>query len=186
MFEYAYDAAGRLQSVSRNGDLVVRYMYDANGNRLQEEGERGFFTATYDDQDRLLTHAGATYTYAPDGSLATKTAGGQRTTYDYDSLGNLTRVVLPDNRVITYVIDGRGRRVAKAIDGVRVRTWLYADQLRPIAELDATGSVVARFVYGSRPNIPDYMVKGGVTYRILPDHLGSPRVILNGETGEVV
>lgn len=75
--------------------------------------------------------------------------GSQQTAYEYDSLGNLTRVVLPDGRAITYVIDGRGRRVAKAVDGVRVKTWLYANQLRPIAELDATGVVVARFVYGA-------------------------------------
>ena len=36
-----------------------------------------------------------------------------------------------------------------------------------MAELDGTGNVVARFVYGSKSNVPDYMVKGGVTYRII-------------------
>jgi RHS repeat-associated protein len=29
-------------------------------------------------------------------------------------------------------------------------------------------------------------VKGGVTYRIVSDHLGSPRLIVNSETGEIV
>jgi len=54
-----------------------------------------------------------------------------------------------------------------------VRGFLYGDALNPVAELDGTGAVVARFVYGSRSNVPDYMVKGGTTYRIVSDHLGS-------------
>lgn len=33
--------------------------------------------------------------------------------------------------------------------------------------------MVSRFVYGSKSNVPDYMVKGGVTYRIISDRLGS-------------
>jgi hypothetical protein len=40
--------------------------------------------------------------------------------------------------------DGRGRRVGKSINGVRVKGWLYADQLRPIAELDETGNRIDR------------------------------------------
>src|SRR5205823_2338163 len=52
-------------------------------------------------------------------------------------------------------------------------------------ETDATGTVVFRFVYGTRSNIPDYMTKGGVTYRILSDHLGSPRVLIDTVTGTV-
>jgi RHS repeat-associated protein len=54
-----------------------------------------------------------------------------------------------------------------------------------VAELDGAGNVVARFVYGSRPNVPDYMVKGSTTYRILSDHLGSPRLVVDTSTGAV-
>jgi RHS repeat-associated protein len=45
---------------------------------------------------------------------------------------------------------------------------------------------VARFVYATGINVPDYIIKGGVTYRIITDHLGSPRVIINVATGEIV
>jgi RHS repeat-associated protein len=34
-------------------------------------------------------------------------------------------------------------------------------------------------------NVPDYMVRGGATYRILHDHLGSPRLVVNTSTGAV-
>jgi len=36
-----------------------------------------------------------------------------------------------------------------------------------VAELDGAGNVVSRFVYATRGNVPDYMEKGGSTYRSL-------------------
>jgi len=54
-----------------------------------------------------------------------------------------------------------------------------------VAELDGTGAVVSRFVYGTKANVPDYMIKGGVTYRIVSDHLGSPRLVINSSTGAI-
>ncbi len=44
---------------------------------------------------------------------------------------------------------------------------------------------MSRFVYGSSSVIPDYMVKNGVTYRIVSDERDSPRLVINTETGEV-
>lgn len=70
--------------------------------------------------------------------------------------------------------------------GVLERGWLYWGQLNPVAELDANGGVVSRFVYGSRTNVPDYMIRDGVTYRIVADHLGSVRLVVDAATGEVV
>ena len=64
--------------------------------------------------------------------------------------------------------------------------FLYQNQLNPVAELDGTGAVVSRFVYASKGNVPDYMVKGGVTYRIISDHLGSSRLVVNTATGTIV
>ncbi|MEO8379706.1 MAG: RHS repeat-associated core domain-containing protein [Acidobacteriota bacterium] len=108
------------------------------------------------------------------------------THYTYDVFGNLLKVVLPSGVPIDYLIDAQNRRVGRKLSGVITHRWLYSDQLRIIAELDATGAVSKRFVYGSRTNIPDYMVAGGVTYRIYSDHLGSPRAVVNLTTGVVV
>jgi len=58
--------------------------------------------------------------------------------------------------------------------------------LNPVAELDGAGNVVARFVYGTKANVPDYLIKAGVTYRIISDHLGSPRQVLESTTGLAV
>jgi RHS repeat-associated protein len=186
VFDYVYDVPGRLSIVRRNGTLVVMYTYDENGNRIVAEGEAGLVEGTYDGQDRALTYGNESYTYTANGELATKTVAGQTTSYSYDTLGNLIEVTKPEGTVITYTVDGRGRRVEKAIGGFPVKRWIYADQLRPIAELDGNGTVVSRFVYGTRMNVPEYVIKNGVTYRIFSDHLGSPRIVMNAATGEVV
>src|SRR5580658_1305374 len=82
---------------------------------------------------------------------------------------------------------GQNRRVGRLVNGALVSGWLYQDQLRPVAQLDGTGTnVVARFVYGSKPNVPDYMVTSGGTYRILSDHLGSPRAVIDVASGNLI
>lgn len=40
-------------------------------------------------------------------------------------------------------------------------------------------------MYGTRANVPDYIIKGGVTYRIISDYLGSPRLVIDTTTGTV-
>jgi len=67
---------------------------------------------------------------------------------------------------------------------------LYKDALNPIAQLDYLGNVVARFVYGTKPNVPDYMIKDSgfgaeLTYRIISDQLGSPVLFVNVVDGAI-
>jgi len=183
---FVYDEAGRLKEVTRDGVVVEAYDYDANGNRLRATYPTGTLVGAYDAQDRLISYGGVSYTFAPSGELALKVQGPDTTRYTYDQLGNLVRVELSDGRVIEYVIDGRNRRVGRKVDGVLTHGWLYQDQLNPVVELDASGNVVSRFVYGTRANVPDYMVRDGRTYRIITDHLGSVRLVVDVMTGAVV
>ena len=187
-YSYMYDLAGRLTEVRKDGTLISEYSYDNNGNRLSHTTPSGTVSGIYDDQDRLLTYGNYTYTYTANGELLTKTdtATGEVTSYDYDVLGNLRSVTLPDGTLIEYVIDGRNRRIGKKVNGTLVQGFLYQDDINPVAELDGSGNVVGRFVYGTKINVPDYMVKGGQTYRIISDHLGSPRAVINVDTGAVV
>jgi len=177
---YAYDTAGRLVGVVKKG-IPSTYSYDANGNRLSHDA----VTGTYDAQDRLLTYGTNTYSYTANGELKTRTSGGQTTAYTYDVRGNLTAVTLPDGTKIEYLIDGRNRRIGKKVNGVKIQGLLYQSTLRPIAELDNKDNVVSRFVYATRINVPEYMIKGSVTYRIVTDHLGSPRLVVNTATGAI-
>src|SRR5204862_3899361 len=57
--------------------------------------------------------------------------------------------------------------------------------LKPIVELDGANQVVSRFIYAGKVNVPEYMIKGGATYRIVTDHLGSPRLVVSTADGQV-
>lgn len=173
----------------RPGRLVVERPLDliqidhtlANGNRIQTGGQT---VASYDDQDRLLTWGNNTYTYDANGALTGKSTGAGATQYTYDELGNLRDVKLSGSD-IQYVIDGQNRRIGKKVNGVLVQGFLYQDALKPVAELDGQGNIVSRYVYGTHVNVPDYMIKGGKTYRILKDLLGSPRLVVDTSSGQV-
>jgi RHS repeat-associated protein len=180
-YEYGYDALGRLLNVAVDGVVAREYGYDTNGNRTSLGSGSTLLSASYDAQDRLLSQGDVEYAYAADGTLEAQTnlVTGDVTSYGYDALGNLRSVELPDGRLIEYVVDAMGRRVGKRIDGVLLQQWLYRSGPNPVAELNGAGALVKRYVYASRTDVPDYVVQGGATYRVLVDHLGSVRRVVN-------
>jgi RHS repeat-associated protein len=183
VYAYSYDLVGRLSEVRRDGALQASYRYDSHGNRLSISWPDGTRSASYDLQDRLLDDGTSTYSYSASGDLRARTTGGQTTSYIYDALGNLRGVGLSDGRQIGYLVDAENRRIGKLVNGTRQRAWLYEDDLRPIAELDANNALVSRFVYGADTRTPSYMVRDGISYRIVSDHLGSPRLVIDAATG---
>ncbi|MBM4258007.1 MAG: hypothetical protein FJ147_19205 [Deltaproteobacteria bacterium] len=187
--ENAFVGENRIGSESVfTAKLVAAFGYDPNSNRLSRTGTTGTQSGTYDEQGRLLSYNGATYAYTANGELSSKTVGSAVTSYSYDALGNLRNVTLPSGAQLGYVIDGENRRVGKTVNGSLVQGFLYENQLEPVAELDGSGTLVSRFVYCGcgAGNIPQYMLKGGVTYRIISDHLGSPRLVINITSGAIV
>jgi len=190
-FEYGYDPAGRLVSERKilpdGSSLLTQWSYDGNGNRVMEVKPNGtVVSGSYDDQDRLLSYGDYTFTPTANGELISRCQGSVCQYFDYDVFGNLRHVILDNGTQIEYVIDGRNRRIGKKINGTLVQGFVYDDQLRIVAELDGSNQVVSRFVYADHINVPEIIGKGGETYRILHDHLGSPRFVIDTETGEVV
>ena len=147
--------------------------------------------ADYDDQDRLLQYGDISYTRTEAGERLTRTDAAGTTTYDYDAASNLREVILPDGTVIEYLIDGRDRRVGKKIDGELQKTWIYRDQLSPVAQFDGDGNLTHRFVYAEMGHSPSWMAtidpvtEEESVYRIIADHLGSIRLVIEVETGAV-
>ena len=179
-YAYGYDIAGRLVQVQKDGATTHTYSYDANGNRVSANA----VAATYDGQDRQTQLGATVYTYTPNGERQTKSAAGI-TTYAYDAIGNLLNVTLPDATQIAYLVDGLGRRIGKKVNGTLQQAWLYDERSRIVAELDGAGALVSRFVYASRPGVPDYMVRGGINYRLVSDALGTVRLVVNATDGSI-
>jgi len=193
LFEFDYDAAGRLREVRRDGVAAESYQYGANGNRL----EHG---ANVLDQVTL-----ADYEYDDRGDLVARPRGGGSLTLDYDALGSLTEAGLPGGGVRQYVLDGLERRVMVKDGGGNVRrAFLYQDPLNPVAELAPVAGgggggvlrVFRQYVYATRANVPDAVVQYAYTeqgavdeqattvWRVVSDHLGSPRLVLPVAAGQ--
>jgi len=138
IYEYMYDPAGRLRTVTKNGGLVEEYQYDPNGTgtRVYEMNAlRGMADRVYDysDEDHLLSAGETSYQNDVDGFLTTKTDGSDVTNYTYSSRGELLSVNLPDGRTIEYIHDPLGRRIAKKVDGVFVEKYLWQGLTRLLA-----------------------------------------------------
>jgi len=183
-YAFTYDNAGRLTGVTQNGTSLSKYTYDTNSNRLSAITSSGTVNGTYDAQDRLLTYGTSSFTYTANGELASEKKGAQTTQYQYDVLGNLISETLPDGMKITYLVDAENHRVAKRVNGTQQTGFLYdGDQI--VAELNVSNQIVSQFVYATSSTSPDYVVQGGLFYRIIADQLGSPRLVVNTVTGAV-
>ncbi|WP_373998324.1 RHS repeat domain-containing protein [Bdellovibrio bacteriovorus] len=188
---YEYDTNGRLVRATQNG-VVRAYEYDENGNRIAFKSGNTVINGQYDEQDRLLSYGRFKFSYSDAGHLVKKeefqgpASAPLVTTYDYDTLGNLRKVVLPDGRIIEYVIDGQNRRIGKKINGQLVQGFIYQTQYQIAAETDGAGNIIRRFVYGSKINIPDYVVTGGKEYRVISNQVGTPKAIVESSTGKIV
>ncbi len=161
--------------------LATTYTYDTNDNRLTRNSEN----ASYDAQDRVQTYAGDSFTWSPNGTLATHVAAGQTTTYAWDLRGSLASAALPDGRTVDYVLDAMGRRIGKKINGVLQCGWLYDSRDRPVAQLSSNSVVTNCFVYTDLSATPSFSLAGTIYYALISDERGSVRFVINTANGTV-
>lgn len=192
-FDFAYDNLSRLTSAKTNGLPVLSYSYDANGNRVSAGALFGLIKIKekYDEQDRLISMGDVTYSYDAMGNRIKKSIPVNRkksndTVYSYNSFGQLKSVTLPNGKQIEYLIDGSGRRIGKRVNGKLVQGFIYQSQTQIAAETDGNGKVVKRFIYGQKPNVPDYMVTKDGTFRLITDQVGTLRMIVDVSKGKIV
>ena len=181
---YTYDADGQLIIVHRDGELVERYVYDANGNRTEWQLGSDRHSASYDAQDRLIELDGTPYEFDADGFLIQR----GNMTLDYSTTGELLEVSWPDQPAIQYAYDSMNRRVART-DEKGTEQYLYGNLDRPFqvtAVCDRTGelSVYEYDEFGSMFAIE----RSGRLYYVATDQLGTPRVVsdVNGEALKIL
>lgn len=175
---YTYDPAGRLTSVTRNGVVVEQYQYGSNGARMTESNLLRSIsrTLTYSVEDHLVTAGDTSYLYDADGFLLQRNQKGALTNYRYSSRGELLQVALPDGKVIEYIHDPLGRRIAVKVNGVITEKYLWEGQTRLLAIYSGSGNLLMRFDYADG-RMPYAMTSGGNTYYLTYDQVGSLRVI---------
>jgi RHS repeat-associated protein len=119
---YTYDAGGRLDTMTDASDsVVVDYDYDAAGRIDLKTLGNGVYTAyEYDPASQLLSLTNRRsdgevissfgYTYDWAGQRASMITREGTWSYGYDPLGQLTRVMHPAGREVTYTYDAVGNR----------------------------------------------------------------------------
>jgi len=177
--DYSYDLAGRLETVSENSVLVETYSYDSNDNRTDNG-------ASYDAQDRLISDSGTTYAHTAQGERTEKIEGTNNTLYQYDGLGILKGATLSNGDQIDYLLDGLSRRVARKFNDSTTQIWLYGDAINPVAQLDGTNQIIQKYIYASRAQVPDYIDDDSKQYKVISDHLGSVRLVVDASDGSIL
>jgi RHS repeat-associated protein len=188
-FAYQYDAAGRLVSVVRDGSQIESYGYDSSGGLVSQGTGLFSVQTTSDGYGRpVATSDGIAASWSADGelkSLARPGVGAEQ--FVYDGFGRVKSITLADGRIGQYRYDGLGRRVSVQLDGQLVRRFVYAGGLVPLARVDADGSVLERYVYGSQSQVPDLIIRrNGQRMRLVTDTLGSVRAVVDIDTGQVL
>ena len=181
---YTYDGSDRLATVQVNGKTAEADTYDAAGDRTSSKAGGTTTNGAYDARGRLTAWGSTTYTWSADGALASITAPAGRTTFDYDALGELRGVTLSDGRTVTYLVDADGRRVGRSVGGALQAGYLYDPAGQLVAETDGSGNVLARFGYDDQRHLA-LVERDGKTYRVITDPDGSPRLVIDAQTGAV-
>ncbi len=155
--ELDYDDRGQLTEVRLPSGRVIKYEYDAAGNRtrvidggstttyqsnsLNQYTAVGGTSLSYDDAGNLITKGGRSYTYDDEGRLLSVVGGGINAQYEYDHAGMLVAGVENGART-EYLRDPAGLSdvVATYDDSGDARAhYLYGHGLAARADADGFG-----------------------------------------------
>jgi len=184
-YNYTYDSLGRLIEVKKNNQIVESYSYDKNGNRKSATINNTTSQASYTLDDQLEVYGNNSYRYDDDGYLIEKTTPQGVTTYNYNTLGALTDITLPDNTTIHYITDPQNKRVAKEVNGTITQKYLWADLTTLLAIYDKDDNLIYRFEYADQ-RVPISMTDANNNrYYLHYDQVGSLRAV-SDSSGNIV
>lgn len=174
---FGYDALDRLSSAS--GPYAAQtFRYDANGNRLSAQSGSALTQYTYALGTQRLASLSGNRSEVRGYDATGNPNSVQGITTIYDVTGRLARAGSSE-----YRYNGFGQRVYKNVNGVVTR-YVYDLGGHLLAELDASARVTREYVWLDAQPIAVLTptAPGATMVRIdylVPDHLGTPRLIVN-------
>ncbi|MGJ7902663.1 RHS repeat-associated core domain-containing protein [Lysobacter sp. 1R34A] len=178
---YEYDALNRLAQTQDGptGTALESYRYDATGNRLSMQNGGGLQTYVYPaTSHRLQSVGGVDRTYDAAGN--TLNIGSPAREFVYNDLGRMSQVKANGSTTMRYAYNGQGQQVRRYI-GTQARHAFYDESGRWLGEYDDTGAALQQVVWldGLPVGLLDDVGGGQKLHYIEPDHLGSPRVVID-------
>jgi RHS repeat-associated protein len=176
-YAYEYDNLTRLTKVTKNNQAVEQYTYDAQGNRISSTVNGAPTTASYNNDDELITYGANSYTHDTDGYLKTKTDTQGTTTYTYGTLGELKTVSLSNGTTISYAYNANNQRVSKSVNNQITEKYLWLNLTTLLAVYDGSGNLKQRFVYADERTPVAYTDKDGNIFYLSYNHIGTLKAV---------
>jgi RHS repeat-associated protein len=189
---YSYDRIGRLigetESVAGVAVRSAEFTYDKVGNRSSIVQDGVVRTATFDDNDRLLTQGDETFAYDDNGNQIRRTSPAGVVDYVYDERDRLVDVAAPGGLRVGFDYDADGNRIARRLKAnaaaAEVATGFVVDRSfglpEVIAELDGSGAIAARYLHGDQLLQQETRAGANTVLRYpLRDALGSTRYLVD-------
>ncbi|RBJ78911.1 type IV secretion protein Rhs, partial [Xanthomonas oryzae pv. oryzae] len=173
-----YDTLGRLTGLKdgRTGTLIDGYSYDATGNRLSAKVGTATQIYTYPtDSHRLRALASVARTYDKTGN--TLTIGGKAREFSYDASGRMSMAKRAGALVMNYRYNGKGEQVQRFLGTTNTYT-LYDEAGHWLGDYDSNGAPKQQAIW--LDDLPvGLLANANKLHYIEPDHLGSPRVVID-------
>ncbi|WP_332459920.1 RHS repeat-associated core domain-containing protein, partial [Xanthomonas citri] len=173
-----YDALGRLTALKdgRTGTLIDGYSVDATGNRLSAKVGTATQAYTYPaDSHRLTAVAGVARTYDATGN--TTAIGGTARQYTYDTSGRMTQARRAGAVTMNYRYNGKGEQVRRFLGTTNTYT-LFDEAGHWLGDYDSNGAPKQQAIW--LDDLPvGLLANASKLHYIEPDHLGSPRVVID-------
>lgn len=179
--QYGYDALNRVSDTNDGptGTTIEHYDYDATGNRLGVTNAG--FTSSYTypaNSHRLTSVAGVTRTYDAAGN--TTKIGGAARQFVYDATGRMSKVKASGTVTMNYKYNGRGERVRRFLNTSNTYT-VYDESGHWLGDYDSAGAPIQQAIW--LDDLPVGLLAGAGSgeklHYVEPDHLGSPRVVID-------
>ncbi len=193
--QMTYDVRGNLATRTNGLGQTTRYTaYDAHGRLLSMTDPNGLVTTlTYDARGRLIRRdAGGqvmTHTYHPAGMpLRTTLADGSWIENAYDPAHRLVGMLDSAGNRVRYTLDSQGNRETQEhFDGAGVsryfRGFQYDNDRRLVAEIDAQGQYAVRHAYDQNGNRSSTTDASGRTTAVNHDPLNRRDTMTDADGG---
>lgn len=173
-----YDTLGRLIALTDGitGTVIDGYSYDATGNRLSAKVGSVTQAYTYPTTNhRLSAVAGVARTYDKTGN--TLSIGGKAREFPYDASGRMSMVKRAGVLVMNYRYNGKGEQVRRFLGTTNTYT-LYDESGHWLGDYDNNGVPKQQVIW--LDDLPvGLLANANKLHYIEPDHLGSPRVVVD-------
>jgi RHS repeat-associated protein len=190
---YGYDPLYRLTSSLWPAGHGQAYEYDAIGNRTSKtiipagDGPMQFFLYDYlAGSHRLDAINDIGRSYDPNGNtLKRDRDSATEPVFTYDQRNRYSSVSWPGG-LVSYHYNAGGERVFKNVNSLSTasRSFAYGLSGNLLMEGNANGTALQEYIW--LDNLPVGVVAGGQLHHIQPDHLGTPRKIVQSSNNLVI